>query len=166
MRDPDCYSVYIMSNKLRTALYIGMTGDLEGRVWEHRNKTDPKCFTARYSLVHLMWSESFPAAMEAISYEKQLKGWTRVKKNALIAERNPQWMDLSRNDAVEVAPRRRNTGFQPVRKAGILPAGGRTFRCAARAGWKPTVRTGWKPVFRRSTTRATASFRLSEGWYE
>ena len=84
-----------MSNKLHTALYLGMTGDLEGRMWEHRNKTDAKSFTARYSLVHLMWCESFPTAMEAISYEKQLKGWTRAKKNALIAERNPRLLDIS-----------------------------------------------------------------------
>ena len=84
-----------MSNNLRTTLYIGMTGDLEGRVWEHRNKVDPKSFTARYSLVHLMWCESFPTALEAISYEKKIKGWTRAKKNALIAERNPRWLDIS-----------------------------------------------------------------------
>ena len=84
-----------MSNNRLTTLYIGMTGDLEGRVWEHRNKTDPKSFTARYSLGLLMRCESFPTAAEAIACEKQLKGWTRARKNALIAERNPRWMDLS-----------------------------------------------------------------------
>ena len=84
-----------MSNKRLTTLYIGMTGDLEGRVWEHRNKVDPKSFTARYSLGLLMWCESFPTALEAIAYEKKIKGWTRARKNALIAERNPRWMDLS-----------------------------------------------------------------------
>ena len=95
MRDPDCYSVYIMSNKRLTTLYIGMTGDMEGRVWEHRNKVDPKSFTARYSLGLLMWCESFPTVLEAIACEKKIKGWTRAKMNALIAERNPRWMDLS-----------------------------------------------------------------------
>ena len=84
-----------MSNNLRTTLYIGMTGDLEGRVWEHRNKVDPKSFTAKYNLGHLLWCESFPTALEAISYEKKIKGWTRAKKNALIAERNPRWLDIS-----------------------------------------------------------------------
>jgi putative endonuclease len=95
MRDPGCYSVYLVTNRGRTTLYAGVTGDLEGRVWEHRNKVDPGSFTAQYGLGILVWHESFPTAREAIAFEKKLKGWTRAKKNALIAEMNPGWRDLA-----------------------------------------------------------------------
>ena len=85
--------VYIMTNHLRTTVYIGVTNDLARRVWEHRNKTLPG-FTAAYSLSILLYHETYPDAPSAIAREKQLKGWRREKKVALIERVNPRWMDL------------------------------------------------------------------------
>lgn len=95
MRDADCYSAYILANKTGTTLYTGMTADLEGRVWEHKNKSDPESFTARYNVEWLVWFENFPTAMEAILCEKRIKGWRRARKVEMITEMNPQWRDLS-----------------------------------------------------------------------
>ena len=95
MRDADCFSVYILTNKNGTTLYIGMTSDLEGRVWEHKNKVDPKSFTARYRCDRLVWFENFPTAAEVIACEKKLKGWLRIRKVEMIHAANPRWQDLS-----------------------------------------------------------------------
>jgi putative endonuclease len=77
------YYVYILTNKSRT-LYTGVTNDLERRVYEHKQKLVPG-FTAKYKI-------TFSAAIER---EKQIKGWLRVKKVALIESVNPDWADLS-----------------------------------------------------------------------
>ena len=90
---PDCF-VYILTNKNRSTLYIGVTNDLARRVWEHRNKTLPG-FIADYSLSVLLYHETYPDARSAIAREKQLKGWRREKKVALIERVNPRWRDLS-----------------------------------------------------------------------
>jgi putative endonuclease len=90
MRD---YFVYIMSNTSRT-LYIGMTNNLERRVWQHKEKLQDG-FTKRYNLTMLVYVETFPDPRSAIEREKQLKKWTRAKKDALIASLNPDWLDLS-----------------------------------------------------------------------
>ena len=90
MRD---YFVYIMANISRT-LYIGMTNDLERRVYEHRAKLIPG-FTKRYNITLLVYFESFPDPGSAIAREKELKGWLRAKKVALIESMNPEWKDLS-----------------------------------------------------------------------
>jgi putative endonuclease len=95
MRDADCFSVYIVTNQNGTTLYIGVTSDLEGRIWEHKNKIDPKSFTARYHCDRLVWFENFPTAAEAIACEKQLKGWLRIRKVEMINAVNPKWRDLS-----------------------------------------------------------------------
>ncbi len=87
------YYVYIMSSKTRT-LYIGVTNDLERRVYQHKNKL-VEGFTARYGLTQLVWYAATNDVLEAIGYEKRLKGWTRAKKVALIEEMNPEWEDLS-----------------------------------------------------------------------
>ena len=86
------YWVYIMTNRSRT-LYIGVTGDLSRRVYEHRHRLVPG-FTSRYNIDHLVHAESFSEARDAIAREKQLKGWVRAKKLALISESNPEWRDL------------------------------------------------------------------------
>ncbi len=87
------YYVYIMANIART-LYIGVTNDLERRVYQHRHKITPG-FTSRYNLTQLVYYEEFGDIREAIAREKQLKGWLRAKKVALIEMMNPEWDDLA-----------------------------------------------------------------------
>jgi putative endonuclease len=87
------YYVYIMTNRSRT-LYIGVTNDLEHRVYEHKNKL-VEGFTSRYGLDQLAWYAATNDVRIAIEYEKRLKGWTRRRKASLIEEMNPHWEDLS-----------------------------------------------------------------------
>ena len=87
------YWVYIMTNKSRT-LYIGVTNDLARRVYEHKHKL-VEGFTSRYNLDRLIYTEETKDVWAAIAREKQLKGWTRAKKIALIGAANPQWRDLA-----------------------------------------------------------------------
>ncbi len=86
--------VYIMTNKNHTVLYTGVTSDIIGRVWQHKNKVYPKSFTARYKLHKLVYYESFGSIEEAIDREKQLKGGSRQKKINMIMSMNPNWSDL------------------------------------------------------------------------
>lgn len=88
------YCVHILTNKNRSTLYIGVTNHLERRLQQHRSKEVPG-FTARYSLSILLWYEVAPDPLAAIAREKQLKGWRREKKVALIEKMNPRWMDLA-----------------------------------------------------------------------
>jgi putative endonuclease len=88
------YYVYILTNKFHTTLYIGVTNNLERRLYEHRNKL-VKGFTSKYNLAKLVHIEQTGDALAAITREKQLKGWTRAKKMALVESTNPQWRDLS-----------------------------------------------------------------------
>jgi len=87
------YFVYILSNKSRM-LYVGVTSNLERRVFEHRMKLVPG-FTERYGLAQLVYYESTGEVTSAISREKEIKGWVRRKKVALIHSFNPEWKDLS-----------------------------------------------------------------------
>ena len=87
------YYVYIMANASRT-LYTGATNNLERRVLEHRRKLIPG-FTARYNINRLVHFEVFGDIRTAIAREKQIKGWVRVKKIALIESSNRDWKDLS-----------------------------------------------------------------------
>ncbi len=87
------YHVYIMSNISKT-LYVGVTGDLHRRVWEHRQKSG-KGFTQQYNITMLVHVEEFSDIRDAIVREKQLKGWKRERKLALIREGNPFWLDLA-----------------------------------------------------------------------
>jgi len=86
--------IYIMTNKNRTTLYIGVTASLERRVWEHRTHYDKRSFTAKYNLVNCVYREFFTDIEQAIQRETQLKKWSREKKNALISKMNPDWVDL------------------------------------------------------------------------
>ena len=88
------YYVYIMSNASKT-LYIGVTNDIDRRVYEHRNKTTDG-FTKRYNITKLVYFEIFNDITQAITRETELKGWLRKKKIALIATMNPKWDDLSK----------------------------------------------------------------------
>ncbi|MDX9955016.1 MAG: GIY-YIG nuclease family protein [Anaerolineae bacterium] len=85
--------IYILTNKPHGTLYIGVTNNLARRVDEHRQKIG-SIFTAKYNLTHLVHFETFLDIREAIAREKQLKGWRREKKVALIEESNPTWRDL------------------------------------------------------------------------
>jgi putative endonuclease len=87
------YYVYIMTNRSGT-LYIGVTNDLVRRVHEHKAKCIDG-FTKKYNLTQLVYYEAGDDVREAIAREKQLKGWRRSKKVALINSCNPKWNDLS-----------------------------------------------------------------------
>ena len=87
------YYVYIMTNRSGT-LYTGVTGDLVRRVYEHKNKL-VKGFTRKYNIQFLIYYESTYNVYAALEREKQIKGWTRAKKIALIDAMNPEWKDLS-----------------------------------------------------------------------
>jgi putative endonuclease len=86
--------VYIISNKSRR-LYIGWTMDLIVRVEDHKLKRYPNGFTARYKFDRLVWFETVPNEEAAVARERQIKGWLRSKKIALIQEKNPNWLDLT-----------------------------------------------------------------------
>ena len=84
--------VYILTNKVNSVLYIGVTNDLKRRVYEHKQEQIDG-FTKKYHITKLVYFENFSDPYTAISREKQLKRWTRVKKNALIETKNPDWND-------------------------------------------------------------------------
>lgn len=92
------FYVYIVANEWRT-IYVGVTDDLDRRMWEHWNKAVPG-FTARYGLNRLVYFEHFTDIRDAIAREKQIKGWKRFKKVALIDSMNAEWKDLAESLAV------------------------------------------------------------------
>ena len=87
------YYVYIMSSKSRT-LYTGITDDLIRRVYEHKNRLIDG-FTKKYNISRLAYFEVTDDIYAAIRREKQIKGWVRIRKLALIETANPEWKDLS-----------------------------------------------------------------------
>ena len=88
------YYVYILTNKVNTVLYIGVTGNLEERMWQHKNKVY-KWFTSKYGCDKLVYYEEYQWIHDAIDREKKLKGGSRQKKIDLIIATNPSWTDLS-----------------------------------------------------------------------
>ena len=87
------FYVYIMTNDNNTVLYTGVTGNLPGRIYEHKGRL-VKEFTRRYKIHKLVYYELCGSAYTAISREKQIKGGSRAKKIALINSINPEWDDL------------------------------------------------------------------------
>ena len=87
------YRAYIVASVSRV-IYVGVTNDLERRVWEHKTKA-VEGFTKKYNCTKLVWFEEFREVRDAIACEKRIKGWLRAKKMAMIEERNPYWRDLS-----------------------------------------------------------------------
>ncbi len=87
------FYVYILTGK-SGVLYTGVTSDLVRRIWQHKQKLIPG-FTQRYNLTRLIWFESGSSARGAIAREKEIKGWRRSKKVALIRLINPEWRDLA-----------------------------------------------------------------------
>ena len=87
------YYVYMMTNHSGT-LYVGVTNDLHRRIWQHKQKLI-EGFTKRYNITRLVYYEETSDVTAAIAREKQIKGWLRKKKIALIESLNPGWKDLS-----------------------------------------------------------------------
>lgn len=88
------FFVYFMTNWTHQVLYVGMTNNLERRVYEHKNKL-VKGFTKKYELMKLIYFEEFDSAINAIAREKQIKNWARHKKDFLVKKTNPDWRDLA-----------------------------------------------------------------------
>ena len=88
------YYVYILSSATDVTIYTGVTKDLVRRVYEHKHNLDPDSFTARYGVHKLVYYEETTDVRAAIEREKQIKSWSRKKKNQLIETINPMWEDL------------------------------------------------------------------------
>jgi putative endonuclease len=100
----ELFYVYILAS-IHRVLYIGVTSRFEWRIPEHQMKTHPKSFTARYNVDRLVYFEEYSRVVDAIAREKQLKGWRRSKKIALIEGFNPGWADLSTRGLREAVAR-------------------------------------------------------------
>jgi len=85
--------VYMLSSQRNGTLYVGVTSDLIGRVYQHRTGM-VDCFTKRYRIHDLVWYEIHEIMESAILREKQLKNWSRIPKIRLIEQQNPEWQDL------------------------------------------------------------------------
>ncbi len=88
------YYVYILANWNNKVIYTGVTNNLERRLYEHKHKLVDG-FTKKYNVNKLVYFDFCGSIESAIQREKQIKGWTRCKKNALIEQFNPDWHDLS-----------------------------------------------------------------------
>ena len=86
------YFVYILTNASNKIMYIGVTNDLRRRLYEHKNE-QIEGFTKKYHVHKLVCFEEYSGISDAISREKQLKGWLREKKNHLVETQNPNWDD-------------------------------------------------------------------------
>lgn len=85
--------VYIMADRYRGAMYVGVTSDLAGRVYQHRIG-DGSDFCARYGLDRLVWAERSDDIVQCIAHEKRIKRWHRQWKFDLIERGNPDWLDM------------------------------------------------------------------------
>lgn len=88
------WSVYIITNKPKGVLYLGVTKDLKRRIYQHKNKVHPTTFSARYNLHKLVYFEKFEEKEKAYIRERQMKKWNRDWKIQLIELQNPHWEDL------------------------------------------------------------------------
>ncbi|MDF2430497.1 MAG: putative endonuclease [Mucilaginibacter sp.] len=90
------FYVYITTNPDKSVLYIGVTNDLNRRLYEHlENKGNKKTFTGKYYCYNLIYYEHFSDVNSAIEREKEIKKWRREKKELLIASENPEWRFLN-----------------------------------------------------------------------
>jgi putative endonuclease len=95
MSPPSTFHVYIVTGlSLSRVLYIGVTSNLAARIDAHKRRAADG-FTARYRLFKLVYAEAFAYARDAIAREKQIKGWRRARKLALVEQTNPDWVELS-----------------------------------------------------------------------
>ncbi len=88
------FFVYILASRRNGTLYTGMTDDLVGRVWQHKNDARPG-FTTEYGVKTLVWFEEHGSRDSAFTRERQIKKWKRAWKLQLIEAQNPAWTDLS-----------------------------------------------------------------------
>ena len=88
------YYVYLLTNWNNQVMYVGVTNDLERRIYEHKNKLVDG-FTKKYNVEKLVYFETTSDVLVAIEREKQIKKWRREKKNQLVVGMNPEWKDLS-----------------------------------------------------------------------
>jgi putative endonuclease len=93
MARPDTFWAYIMGSE-SGVLYVAVTSDFARRVMQHKSKIIPG-FTQRYNVRKLVWFEAHSSVRAAVSREKDIKGWGRMKRVKLIEEHNPTWKDLS-----------------------------------------------------------------------
>jgi putative endonuclease len=96
------YWIYIMTNKVNTVLYTGMTNDLRRRIFKHQSGQGSK-FTAKYKIRKLVFYERFDKAADAIAAEKRIKAGSRREKEELINSINPEWKDLYEGSEDEIA---------------------------------------------------------------
>jgi len=92
-----CYFVYVLTNKTKTVLYTGVTNDLARRINEHMQDAlgNKLSFSGKYNCIYLLHYEEYRNVHEAISREKEIKGWKRIKKIELIKSANPEMRFLS-----------------------------------------------------------------------
>ena len=88
------YYVYLLTNWNNKVMYVGVTSNLERRLYEHKNKL-VEGFTEKYNVGKLVYLETTSDVLAAIEREKQIKKWRREKKNQLVVGMNPEWKDLS-----------------------------------------------------------------------
>ncbi len=88
------YYVYLLTNWTNKVMYLGVTNNLERRLYEHKNKL-VKGFTEKYNVNKLVYFEETQDVTAAITREKEIKKWRREKKNQLVNRMNPNWKDLS-----------------------------------------------------------------------
>ena len=93
MLKENTYYVYILTSPNHTVLYVGVTNDLQRRLYEHKHE-QATGFTKRYHVHKLVYFEKYSDIYRALEREKQLKGWTREKKENLIESQNPHWNDF------------------------------------------------------------------------
>ncbi|GGG66603.1 GIY-YIG nuclease family protein [Edaphobacter dinghuensis] len=104
---------YILASGFKH-LYIGVTTELEHRILQHKNGSFPDSFTERYNIKYLVYFERFADLSSAITREKQLKRWSRIKKLRLIVNENPTWRDLSEDWGKPIEPFREENLKPPL----------------------------------------------------
>ena len=88
------YYVYMLTNAHKNVIYTGITNDLVRRVYEHKHHLDKGSYTDQYNLEYLVYFETTSDVKAAIERKKQIKGWSRKRKDKLIETKNPDWNDL------------------------------------------------------------------------
>ena len=109
-----CYYVYMLTSSSRRALYTGVTNNIYSRHPQHLDAGEDT-FVGRYKAFRLVYVEVFYDVRNAIRREKEIKGWTRVKKNALIRSVNPGWKDLSADFGKQYKPENQTQGPSRLR---------------------------------------------------
>jgi putative endonuclease len=102
------YYVYILTNKSNTVVYTGVTNNLVRRVIEHKTELNDG-FTKKYNVKKLVYFELFEDINQAIAREKQIKGYSREKKNILINNLNPEWIELFENNEIKIPLKQQKT---------------------------------------------------------